>query len=96
MSQLVDDVLNSALEVEIKVSEAAEGFERAINMASGSKDSASNDPVANRKTVGAVNKEMAGTSANNISRVLVAVAPKGNMYTKVGVYYAVPLMANHS
>jgi len=87
VSQLVDDVLKSAMEVEIKISEAAETFERAINMTNNSKDSPSNDPVANRKTVGAVTKEMARTSANDISGALVADALKGNMYPKVGVYY---------
>ena len=87
MSQLVDDVLKSAMEVEIKISEAAETFERAINMTNNSKDSPSNDPVANRKTVGAVTKEMARTGANDISEILVVDALKGNMHPKVGVYY---------
>ena len=87
MSQLVDDVLKSAMEVEIKISEAAKTFERAINMSNNSKDLPPNDPVANRKTVGAVTKEMARTGANDISEILVVDALKGNMHPKVGVYY---------
>ena len=75
------------MEVGIKISEAAERFEKAINVTSGSKDSPSNGPAANRKTIGAVTKEMARTSTNDISGVLVADALKGNMHPKVGVYY---------
>ena len=87
VSQLVDDAFNSAMEVETKISEATESFERAINVTSGLKDKPSNDPVANRKTVGAVAKETARASTNDMSGVLVADPLKGNMYLKVGIYY---------
>jgi len=75
------------MEVDIKISEAAERFERAIDVTSGSKDSPSNVPVANRKTLGAVTKEMTRTSTNDISGIRVADALKGNMFPKVGIYY---------
>ena len=87
MSQLVDDVLNAAMEVEIKLSEAAERFEKAINVTSGSKDSPSNDPGANQNSVGAVTREMARASTSDMSRVPVTDALKGHMFPKVGVYY---------
>ena len=97
VSQLVDDALNSAKEVETKISEAAESFERAIDVTSGLKDSPSNDPVANQEPVGAVTNEMARASTNDMSGVLVADVQKGNLYPKVGAFtIAVPLMANHS
>jgi len=85
-SQLIDDALNSAIEVETKISEAAESFERAIDMTSGLKDSPPNDTVADRKPVGTVT-EMARASTNDMSGVLIADAPKGNMHPKVGVCY---------
>jgi len=84
VSQIVDDALNSLMEAETKISEAAESFERAINVTSGLP---SGHPVANRKAVGAVTKEMARASTNDMSGVLVADALKENMYPKVGVYY---------
>ena len=98
MSQLVDDVLNSAMETETKISEAPDNFERAINVTSGLTDSPSNDPVANRKSVGAVTKEITRTTTNDISGIRVADALKGNMYPNVGVSFtiALPLMANRS
>jgi hypothetical protein len=83
VSQLVDDALNSATEAETKISEAAESFERAINVTSGLKDSPSDDPVANQKQVGAVTKEMAKANTNDTSGVLVADALKGSLYPKV-------------
>ena len=87
MSQIVDDVLNSPMEAETEISEAAERFERAINVTSDLKDSSSGYPVANRKAVNAITKEMARASTNDMSEVLVADALKENMYPKVGVYY---------
>ena len=82
VSQLVDDALNSATEVETKISEAAESFERAINVTSGLKDSPSNDPVVNQKPVGAVTKEMARACTKDMSGVIVTDVPK-----VVCVYY---------
>ena len=94
LSQLVDDVLNSAMDVETKISEAAESFERAINETRVLKDSSPSPPVANRNSVGAVINEIARASTNDISGVLVADAPKGNSYPKVGIYHCRPLLAN--
>jgi len=87
VSQIVDDALNSPMEAEAKISEAAESFERAINVTSDLKDSSFGHPVANRKADSAVTKEMVRASTNDMSVVLVADAPKENMYPKVGVYY---------
>jgi len=87
VSQLVDDALNSAMEAETKISEAAESFERAVNVTSSLRDSPSNDPVANRKTVRAVTKDMARASTNETSGVLAADELKENMYPNVGIYY---------
>lgn len=85
--QLVDDVLNSAMEIETKISEAAESFERAINLTTGSKDSPSNDSFADRVSDDSVTKEMAGADKSEISAVVAADALKEDMYPKVGVYY---------
>ena len=75
------------MEAESKISEAAESFERAVNMTSGLNDSSSNDPVADRETIGAVTKELARASTNDTPGVLVADELKGKMYQNVGVYY---------
>ena len=86
VSQLVDDILNSANEIETKISEAAENFKRAINVTNGSKGSP-NHPVTNRNTVGTVTKGIDSASTNDMSGVLVADGLKENMYPKVGIYY---------
>ena len=85
MSQLIDNALNSAIEAETKISEAAKSFERAIDVTSGLKDSPSNDTVADQTAV--VTKEMARESMSDVSGILVADALKGSMYPKVGVHY---------
>ena len=86
VSQLVDDTLNFTLEAETRISQAAESFERTINVRSGLKDSPFNDHVANQKTIGAVTEETARASADDMSEVTVTDALKGDMYPKVGVY----------
>lgn len=87
VSQLVDDVLNFAMEIETKISEAAENFKRGINVTNGSKGSPSNHSVTNRNTVGTATKEIDNASTNDMSGVLVADGLKENMYPKVGIYY---------
>ena len=71
------------MEAETKISEAAERIERAINVTSDSKDSSSGHPVADRKAVGTITKEIARASTND----MVADAVKERTYPKVGVYY---------
>jgi len=75
------------MEFEARISEAAESFERANHVISGLKDLPSNDPVPDRKTVGAVTNEMSSASTNDMFGVPAVDALKGNMYQKVGVYY---------
>ena len=74
------------MEAETKILEAAECFKRKSNVTSGLKDPSSIGPVADRKTVGAVTKEMAGASIDDMSEVLVADAPKGGVDPKIGAY----------
>ena len=74
------------METETKISQAAESFERTINVTSGLKDSPFHGHVANQKTIGLVTKETAKASADDMSEVTVADALKGDMYPKVGVY----------
>ena len=76
------------MEAETKVSEASDGFQRAINLTTGLKGSPSNDPVANRNLVGAATNETVRGSTNDMMPgVLAADALKGNMHPKVGVDY---------
>ena len=83
----MDDVLNSIMETEAKISGAAESLEGVINEIRGLKDLPSNSPVMNQNSVGVVTNEMARESTNDMSGVLVAVAPKGTSYQKVGTYF---------
>lgn len=78
MSQLVDDALNSAMEAETKISEAAESLERAINMTDGL-----NNPIRRRRA-DIVIKNM---STNDMPGVRFADELKGNTYPKVGAYH---------
>ena len=67
MSQLVDDVLNSIMETEAKISEAAESLEGVISEIRGLKYLPSNSPVMNETSVSIVTNEMAGESTSNMS-----------------------------
>jgi hypothetical protein len=82
------------MKAETKILEAAESFERTRNVTSGLKAPPFIDPVANRKTVGAVTKEMAGAITDDMSEVLVVDAPKGKVYRKLAFTVAISLMAN--
>ena len=87
VSQIVDDALDSPMEAETKISEAAESFERAVNGTSDLKDSSLGHPVTYQKAVDAVTKEVARASTNDLPGVLVADALKETMYPKVSVNY---------
>lgn len=87
VSQIVDDALNSPMEAEAKISEAVKSFERAVNVTSDLKDSSFGHPVAYRKEVDAVTKEIPRASTNDLPGVLVVDTPKENMYPKVSVNY---------
>ena len=75
------------METEAKISEAAESLERVINEIRGFKDPPSRSLVMNQSAIGVVTNEMARESTNDMSGALVAVAPKGDLYQKVGVYH---------
>jgi hypothetical protein len=87
VSQLVDDALKSAMEIETKISEATKSFDRAINEISGLMGSPTNTPVANRNSVGPVTKEVVRAYTNHMPGTLVADELEEDFYSEVGTYY---------